>query len=134
MEGGFETSILPSGCDWLRSTTMKKLSKRLEISSPGRSNVHSGGDLTLSPVKNEPAVQDLSKSRYSREYSQSCLRRTQSKTQYSARYMTKDTPRQKRLPFVAANWKILKVFPFGTMYPFGTITNLTPTLFFTLLK
>jgi hypothetical protein len=30
--------------------------------------------------------------------------------------------------------KILKVFPFGTMYPFGTITNLTPTLFFTLLK
>jgi hypothetical protein len=33
-----------------------------------------------------------------------------------------------------AQRKILKVFPFGTMYPFGTITNLTPTLFFTLLK
>jgi hypothetical protein len=51
MEGGFETSILPSGCDWLRSATMKRLSKRLEISSPGRSNVHSGGNLTSSPVK-----------------------------------------------------------------------------------
>ncbi len=82
---------------------MKRLSKRLEISPPGRSNVCSGGRLTSSPVKNKPAVQRLSKSRYSREYSQSCLQRTQSKTQYSARYTTNDTPRQKRLPFVAAN-------------------------------
>ncbi len=27
-------------------------------------------------------------------------------------------------------WKILKVFPFGTMYHFGTITNLMPTFFY----
>ncbi len=26
--------------------------------------------------------------------------------------------------------KILKVFPFGTMYHFGTITNLMPTFFY----
>ncbi len=82
---------------------MKRLSKRLEISSPGRSNVCSGGGLTSPPIKNKPAVQRLSKSRYSQKYSQSHLQRTQSKTQYSARYTTNDTPRRKRLPFVAAN-------------------------------
>jgi hypothetical protein len=87
--------------------------------------------LNSSPVKNEPAVQRLSKSRYNREYSQSRLRRTQSKMQYSARYTTNNTPRQKRLPFVAANClAILGTWP-TPRHPRPSLTgptNRRPTL------